>query len=81
LSDPVLLLVKDPVPNAEFPEPELFDNKVFFPYFNIIPIYFARHDRLFRLLWDHPGFKALIRQKQEEKAAGRALVREMEEKG
>jgi len=58
-----------------------YNNQVFYPDHNIIPLYFARYDILFKSMWDNPGFKALLRQEQEEKAAGRAKVREMEEKG
>jgi len=41
----------------------------------------VKYDRLFKPLWEDPEFKALLRQEQEEKAARRAQVREMEEKG
>ena len=56
-----------------------YDNKVFFPCFNIIPIYFARHDRLFWPLWDNPEFNRFLNKVQHEMENGRIQVREMEE--
>ncbi len=38
-------------------------------------------DPFFESLWDNPQFKAIVKQAQEEKAALRAQVREMEERG
>ena len=38
-------------------------------------------DPFFENLWDDPEFKAIVKQVQEEKAALRAQVREMEERG
>jgi len=57
-----------------------YENKVFYPDYNIIPLCFAQYDRLFKPLWDHPGFKALLRKEREEKAARRAQVRAMEKR-
>jgi TolB-like protein/AraC-like DNA-binding protein/tetratricopeptide (TPR) repeat protein len=58
-----------------------YENKVFFPDHNIIPLYFAQYDRLFEPLWDHPGFKALIKKANDERETGRVQIREMEEEG
>ena len=38
-------------------------------------------DPFFEGLWDDPEFQAIVKQAQEEKAALRAQVREMEERG
>jgi len=38
-------------------------------------------DPIFESLWDDPKFKALIKRAQDEKAAIRAQIREMEERG
>ena len=58
-----------------------YANKVFFPDHNIIPLYFAQYDILFKPLWDNPGFKSLIKKALDEREAGRAQVREIEKEG
>jgi TolB-like protein/Tfp pilus assembly protein PilF len=58
-----------------------YRNQVFFPDHIIIPIYFTQYDILFKPLWNHPGFKVLLKQEQEEKETGRTLVRKMVESG
>ena len=44
-------------------------------------ISFMQYDIMFENLWDNEEFKAIVKHDQEEKAALRAQVREMEERG
>ncbi|MCK5470428.1 MAG: hypothetical protein KAI99_18025, partial [Cyclobacteriaceae bacterium] len=51
------------------------------PNENLIPISFIQHDIMFEKLWDNEEFQAFVKRNQDEKAALRVKVREMEERG
>ena len=58
-----------------------YESKVLYPDWERIPFNFYQYDILFESIRDHPEFKALLRQEQEEKEAGLARVQEMEKRG
>ncbi|MCK5467240.1 MAG: tetratricopeptide repeat protein, partial [Cyclobacteriaceae bacterium] len=58
-----------------------YENKVFYPDHNLIPISFIQYDIMFENLWDNEEFKAIVKRDQDEKAAIRVQLREMEERG
>jgi len=57
-----------------------YQEKSFYPNWRIIPISFSQHDIMFENLWDNEEFQAIVRRDQEEKAAARLQVREIEER-
>ena len=51
------------------------------PEENLIPISYIQYDIMFENLWDNEEFQAIVKRDHDEKAAARAQLKEMEERG
>jgi TolB-like protein/AraC-like DNA-binding protein/Flp pilus assembly protein TadD len=56
-----------------------YEKKVFYPDHNIIPLYFAQYDALFKPLCNRPEFRLILKRARGEREIGRVQIREMEE--